>query len=138
MPLHPGRKRPQPSQVANNGKCVKEEHEPRKGRLSSCRVATRSVVAVNRLFSPPPQKRGIIHQPLIVVDKASTIILASFINRASATGILRDPSRALPEKDREKGERPTCPHLHETLQGRRIQPAQDPLQIQYGHVELLL
>ncbi|RNC58686.1 hypothetical protein TcCL_ESM03733 [Trypanosoma cruzi] len=56
MPLIPGRKRPQPSQAANNGKCVKEEHEPHKGRRCSCRVATRSIVVVNRWFSPPQPK----------------------------------------------------------------------------------
>ncbi|RNC36829.1 hypothetical protein TcCL_Unassigned00131 [Trypanosoma cruzi] len=57
MALHPGRKRPQPSQVTNNGKCVKEEHEPQKGRLCSCRVATRSIVVVNRWFSPPQPRK---------------------------------------------------------------------------------
>ncbi|RNF00191.1 hypothetical protein TcG_12254 [Trypanosoma cruzi] len=57
MPLNPSRKRPQPSQAANNGKCVKEEHSPQKDRLCSCRAATRSIVVVSRWFSPPPPKR---------------------------------------------------------------------------------
>ncbi|RNF15475.1 hypothetical protein TcG_06934 [Trypanosoma cruzi] len=57
MPLHPGRKRPQPSQAANNGKYVKEEHSPQKDRLCSCRTATQSIVVVNRWFSPPQPKR---------------------------------------------------------------------------------
>ncbi|RNC38400.1 hypothetical protein TcCL_NonESM12347 [Trypanosoma cruzi] len=55
-------------------------------------------------------RKGFIHPPLVTVNDASTIIPASFINRASATGILREPSRALPEEDKGKGDRPTSPH----------------------------
>ncbi|RNE97921.1 hypothetical protein TcG_12429 [Trypanosoma cruzi] len=68
MPLNPGRKRPQPSQAANNEKCSKEEHSPRKGRLCSCRVATRSIVAVSRWFSPP-QPRKVLSIRLLLWTK---------------------------------------------------------------------
>ncbi|RNC59786.1 hypothetical protein TcCL_ESM02573 [Trypanosoma cruzi] len=108
MPLNPGRKRPQPSQAANNGKYVKEEHEPHKGRLCSCRVATQSIVVVNRWFSPPQPKKGIIHPP-VIVDEASSIIPAFRNKRASAVEILPEPLRALPEEDGGKGDRPTRP-----------------------------
>ncbi|RNC54955.1 hypothetical protein TcCL_ESM07594 [Trypanosoma cruzi] len=110
MPSHPGRKRPQPSQVANNGKCVKEEHSPQKGRRCSCRVATRSIVVANRRVSPPQPKKGIIHPP-VIVDEASSIIPAFRNKRASAVGILREPSRALPEEDGGKGTARRVPKL---------------------------
>ncbi|RNC42466.1 hypothetical protein TcCL_NonESM07883, partial [Trypanosoma cruzi] len=79
-----------------------------KGRLCSCRVATRSIFVVNQWFSPPRLKKGIIHPP-VIVDEASSIIPAFRNNRASAVGILREPSHALPEEDGRKGDRPTSP-----------------------------
>ncbi|RNF13482.1 hypothetical protein TcG_08596, partial [Trypanosoma cruzi] len=76
------RKRPQPSHVANNGSCVKEKHEPRKGRLCSCRVATRSIVAVNRWFSPPqPRKTLSIRRLLLWTKRPRLFSLPSLIVR---------------------------------------------------------
>ncbi|RNC55673.1 hypothetical protein TcCL_ESM06824 [Trypanosoma cruzi] len=81
MPLNPGRKRPQPSQAANNGKCVEEEHEPRKGRLCSYRVATRSIVVVNRRFSPPSPKRVLSIRLLLWTKRSRLFPLPSAIAR---------------------------------------------------------
>ncbi|RNC38673.1 hypothetical protein TcCL_NonESM12055 [Trypanosoma cruzi] len=54
-------------------------------------------------------RKGFIHPPLVTVDEASSIIPAFRNNLASAVGILREPSRALPEEDKGKGDRPTSP-----------------------------
>ncbi|RNC39976.1 hypothetical protein TcCL_NonESM10612 [Trypanosoma cruzi] len=57
---------------------------------------------------PSTTEKGIIHPP-VIVDEASSKIPTSFDNLASAAGILREPSRALPEEDGGKGDRPTSP-----------------------------
>ncbi|RNC55757.1 hypothetical protein TcCL_ESM06748 [Trypanosoma cruzi] len=125
MPLNPGRKRPQPSQVANNGKCVKEEHSPHKGRLCSCRVATRSIVVVNRRFSPPqPKKLLSIH--LLLWTKRPRLFRLN--HRTSATGILRERFACFTGgRRRERGPPDESTNLHEPLQGSRVQPTHDPL-----------
>ncbi|RNC61340.1 hypothetical protein TcCL_ESM00843 [Trypanosoma cruzi] len=81
MPLIPGRKRPQPSQAANNGNCVKEEHEPHKGPLCSCRAATRSIVVVNRWFSPPQPKKVLSIRLLLWTKRPRLLPLPSTIAR---------------------------------------------------------
>ncbi|RNF23889.1 hypothetical protein TcG_01244 [Trypanosoma cruzi] len=81
MPSHPGRKRPQPTQAADNGKCVKEEHEPHKGRLCSYRVATRFIVAINRWFLLHNRKGALSIRLLLQTKRPRLFPLPSTIAR---------------------------------------------------------
>ncbi|RNC33546.1 hypothetical protein TcCL_Unassigned03747 [Trypanosoma cruzi] len=88
------------------------------------------------VFSSTTEK-GIVHPP-VIVDKASSIIPAFRNKRASAVGILREPSRALPEEDGGKGDRPTspqtCMRLSKVAGFNRLMIQ---FGIQYGHVDSL-